>query len=90
MSLERFYVYVLFSLRDKKFYVGYTKDLQTRFKTHQQGGVKSTMNRRPLILIHYEYFINEEDAKVREMFLKSGLGREQLRLSLKRTLFKLL
>lgn len=43
------------------------------------------MLRRPLKLIHYEYFISKEDAKAREEFLKSGFGRDQMKQFLKRT-----
>ncbi len=62
------YIYILLSLKDKKFYTGFTKDLKDRLSEHAQGEVKSTKNRRPLKLIHYEYFINEGDAKAREVF----------------------
>lgn len=82
----KYFVYVLLSLKDHKFYVGFTEDLEKRIAEHFQGKVTSTKNRRPLKLIHYEYFINKQDAKAREIFLKSGFGRGQLRLSLKRTL----
>lgn len=83
------YVYVLFSIKDAKFYVGFTHNLKKRLKEHSSGNVDSTRFRRPLKLIHYEYFINEDDAKAREVFLKSGFGRSQLKLSLKRTLREL-
>jgi len=84
--LERYFVYVLISLKDERFYVGFTADLVKRFQEHKTGTVSSTKYRRPLKLIHYEYFINKVDAKSREVFLKSGFGRDQLRQSLKRTL----
>ncbi|HPS28417.1 MAG TPA: GIY-YIG nuclease family protein [Candidatus Paceibacterota bacterium] len=74
-----FYVYILLSLKDKCFYTGYTADLRARFLQHKRGEVKSTVNRRPLKLIHYEYYINEHDARVREVFLKSGFGRNELK-----------
>lgn len=82
----RFYVYILFSLKDKRFYTGFTTNLKERLSSHARGEVISTQNRRPLKLIHYEYFINEEDAKAREIFLKSGFGRDNLKKALKRTL----
>lgn len=85
---ERYYVYVLLSLKDGKFYTGLTTNLRKRLQEHARGEVKSTQFRRPLKLIHYEYFINEEDAKAREVFLKSGFGREQLKRALKRTLMQ--
>lgn len=87
---SRFYIYILYSLKDKKFYAGFTSDLITRLTEHTQGRVQSTKNRRPLKLIHYEYFIEKADAKAREVFLKSGFGRNELRKSLKRTLSKII
>ena len=84
--MERFYVYTLLSLKDKKFYTGLTTNLRNRLQQHARGEVKSTKDRRPLKLIHYEYFIEEGDARARETFLKSGFGRNQLKLALKRTL----
>lgn len=86
MTKTKYYVYVLLSLKDKKFYIGLSTDLVKRMRKHSAGEVISTRFRRPLKLIHYEYFINEKDAKAREIFLKSGFGRKQLRQSLKRTL----
>ena len=83
--MERYYVYSLLSIKDGKLYAGFTTDLKNRLQQHARGEVKSTKDRRPLKLIHYEYFVNKEDARAREVFLKSGFGREQLRKSLKRT-----
>ncbi len=82
----RYYIYVLLSIKDKKFYIGFTSDLKNRLSEHAKGKVRSTKNRRPLKLIHYEYFIDKADAKAREVFLKSGFGRNQLKEALKRTL----
>ena len=86
MTSNKFYVYILFSLKDRKFYTGFTTDLKDRLSRHARGEVRSTTNRRPLKLIHYEYFINEDDAKAREVFLKSGFGRDNIKKALKRTL----
>ncbi len=84
--LLHYYIYTIFSLKDKKFYTGYTSNLKRRLLEHAKGLSKATRFRRPFLLIHYEYFINEDDAKSRERFLKSGFGREQLKQALKRTL----
>ena len=59
---DKYYVYILFSLKDKGLYIGFTTNLRSRLSYHARGEVKSTVSRRPLKLIHYEYFINEEDA----------------------------
>ncbi|MDO8657126.1 MAG: GIY-YIG nuclease family protein [Candidatus Levybacteria bacterium] len=89
VSKIRYYVYTILSLKDKQLYIGFTTNLKDRLSRHARGEVQSTSNRRPLKLIHYEYFIDEEDAKSREVFLKSGFGRNQLKKALKRTLEKL-
>jgi putative endonuclease len=69
-----FYIYVLHSKKDNNLYIGYTGNLKQRFKCHQDGGVLSTKHRRPLELVYYEAYINDLDAKKREVFLKSGSG----------------
>ena len=45
------YVYVLRSLTEGKFYVGYTNDLRRRFAQHEKGQVPSTRNRLPVELL---------------------------------------
>jgi len=71
-----FYVYILQSIKDGNFYVGYSADLKTRFIEHKKGKVSSTKNRRPIILIYYEAYRSGKDARIREKFLKTGKGRE--------------
>jgi len=80
------FVYVLFSRKDREFYIGLTSNLKGRLGSHRRGEVASTRFRRPLTLLHYEAFINSEDARAREQFLKSGAGHRQLKAKLKRTL----
>jgi putative endonuclease len=87
-DVSRYYVYILFSLKDHGLYIGYTTDLKQRFITHFKGQSTATKNRRPFKLVHYEYFVNKTDAKAREEFLKSGYGRKQLDQILKRTFEK--
>lgn len=87
---EKYYVYILLSLKDHKFYVGFTHELKERLFQHAKGLVTSTKYRLPLKVIHYEYFINKEDAKARERFFKSGFGRQQLKKALQFTLQSLI
>ncbi len=70
-----FYTYVLLSESDKKYYIGYTKELKRRIGEHSNGLVASTANRRPLKLIYYEACLNETDAVKREKYFKTGFGR---------------
>jgi len=86
MINEKYYVYTILSLRDFDVYTGLTTDLKTRIDEHYRGLVSSTRIRVPFKLVHYEYFVNLEDAKRREMYLKSARGRAQLKDSLKKTL----
>ena len=88
-SFNEHFVYVLFSLKDKRLYVGFTTNLKSRLSEHNSGKSSSTRNRRPLKLIYYEVFTNKADAKAREVFLKSGFGRGQLKKVLGRTLAEL-
>jgi putative endonuclease len=80
-----YYTYVLLSQKDNELYIGLTTNLKKRLQEHARGDVSSTKRRRHLKLIHYEYFINKEDAEAREKFLKSGFGHQQLKEILKRT-----
>lgn len=80
------YVYILFSKKDKKLYTGCTNDLKKRLLKHNAGGVRSTKERKPFVLIHYEAYLNKEDAFKREKWLKSGWGRNHLLKSLAETL----
>ena len=86
---NKYYTYILYSLKDGGYYIGFTSNLKLRLREHAKGSVESTKLRTPFKLIHYEYFINEDDAKAREKFLKSGFGREQLRNILKRTILSM-
>ena len=74
-----YYVYVLLSLKDKKFYVGYTDNLTDRLKLHETGQVASTRNRRPLKLIYYEACLNQQDATHREKYLKTSWGKRYIK-----------
>ncbi|MBM3248279.1 MAG: GIY-YIG nuclease family protein [Candidatus Omnitrophica bacterium] len=80
-----FYVYQLYSQKDKGFYIGYTTNIEGRIKKHNNGEVISTKDRRPLLEIYREGYISEKDAKGREKFLKSGAGRRFLKKQLRNT-----
>jgi len=73
-----FYVYVLKSLKDCKKYIGFTKNLQERFRQHNNGEVKASKSRRPFELIYYEAYKNETQARKQELFYKTGQGRRIL------------
>jgi putative endonuclease len=78
-----FYVYVLESLKDGKYYIGYTNNLKRRLVEHEKGINFSTKFRRPFKLIYFEGCLMEIDAKRREKYLKTTQGRRFLGLRLK-------
>ena len=84
-----YYVYILFSEKDKELYTGFSPDLKSRFKAHGNGFVKATKHRRPLKLIYYEAYVKELDARKREKYLKGGNGRGELKIQLKEILKEL-
>ena len=65
-----FFTYILKSMKDKRLYIGATRDLRKRLKEHNSGGVPSTKTRTPLKLVYYEAYAAEEDAWHREHNLK--------------------
>ena len=89
MNQKFYFVYILFSLKDYKLYIGYTENLESRTKEHLKGKVRATKLRLPLTLISYEAFTDKQDAKAREKFLKSGFGRSQLKKALQNKLKQL-
>ena len=83
MPLKFYYVYVLRSLKDGLFYIGYSEDLKTRVKDHNAGKNLSTKNRRPLELIFYEAFPSKAAALRREAYFKTSKGKTTLKQMLK-------
>ncbi|OHA16985.1 MAG: excinuclease ABC subunit C [Candidatus Taylorbacteria bacterium RIFCSPLOWO2_12_FULL_43_20] len=78
-----YYVYVLRSEKDKKFYIGCTGDLKLRFEAHQKGSVHSTVDRRPFELVYYEACKDNKDARHRENYLKTTYGHRFIKNRLK-------
>ncbi|MEK7106885.1 MAG: GIY-YIG nuclease family protein [Patescibacteria group bacterium] len=72
-------VYILQSIKDKRTYVGYTKNLKIRLAEHNLGKVNATKNRRPFKPIYCENSLDLKDAKRRESYWKSGGGRRKLK-----------
>ncbi len=66
-----YYVYLIKSQKVKGWkYIGSTNDLERRIEEHNNGKVFSTKNYRPFVLVYYEAYISEKDAREREKQLK--------------------
>ncbi len=74
-----YYVYILQSKVDKNWlYVGYSDDLKSRFQRYNQGKVKSTKSKRPLVLVYYEAYRHKTDAAKREYEIKHNSQQKEI------------
>jgi putative endonuclease len=79
-----FYVYCLQSKKDpEEFYFGFTSDLKNRLEKHNSGHNFSTKRYAPWKLIYYEACITESDARRREKYLKTNIGRRMFKKRIK-------
>ncbi|HVN49688.1 MAG TPA: GIY-YIG nuclease family protein [Bacteroidota bacterium] len=76
--MQEYSVYVLQSLKDHRHYVDLSQNPPKRLQQHNAGKVFSTKSRRPLILIYSEKIGSLQNARKRELYLKSGAGRRFL------------
>jgi putative endonuclease len=81
-SKTKYYVYVLQSLKDQKYYYGLTTTLESRLKDHNAGRVISTQPRRPLELVYFEELFGYTNARKREKYFKSSAGRKYIKQKL--------
>jgi len=68
------FVYILKSIRFKRYYIGYTVDVERRVVEHNIGNTKSTRPFKPWKLIYYEEYNNKSEAYKREWHLKHPKG----------------
>ena len=76
-------IYVLKSLKDNNYYVGFTRNLANRLNEHNEGKVMSTKNRIPFQLVYWEGCLNQKDATLREKYLKTAWGKRYIRNRIK-------
>jgi putative endonuclease len=76
--MGKFFVYIIESEKDGRLYKGMTSDIQNRLKEHNTGKQKSTKAYRPWKLLYLEEFSSRVEARNREKYFKSGVGREYL------------
>jgi putative endonuclease len=65
-----YYIYVIQSVVDNTFYVGYSENLKSRISDHNKGKSIYTTKKRPWCLIYYEAYASKKDAQARERKLK--------------------
>ena len=74
-----YFVYVILSLRRNYIYVGLTSSVERRFEQHQVGKEATTAPYRPFQLLLAEQYETRREARRREKYLKSGIGKEWIK-----------
>jgi putative endonuclease len=83
-----FYVYAIRSASRNYIYVGLTDDLERRLHQHNSGLNRTTRPYAPFTLIWSESFPTRQQARQREKYLKSGVGKEFLKSLLPETSYE--
>jgi len=69
-----FWVYILKSEKDGRFYIGQTNNIEERLLVHNRGKVISTRNRRPFSLLACNEYDTRSEAVKIEKYVKSFKG----------------
>ncbi|MEI9910268.1 MAG: GIY-YIG nuclease family protein [Bacteroidota bacterium] len=78
MIKEKFFVYILQSMKDFSFYIGQCDDLDRRMSKHFDGMSKYTASKRPLRLVYFEVYESRSAAIKREREIKGMKSRKYL------------
>jgi putative endonuclease len=74
--MEKYFVYILRSMVDNSFYIGFSTDVERRLKEHNTGKSRYTKVKMPWKVVYFEECITKKDALKREKFLKAQRNRE--------------
>ncbi|MEX1014749.1 MAG: GIY-YIG nuclease family protein [Candidatus Paceibacterota bacterium] len=74
-----YFIYVLYSKKFKKSYVGVTNNLERRLNEHNSKKSFYTKRYVPWEIIYSEKYDNLKSARKRERYLKSAAGRKFLK-----------
>lgn len=74
----KYFVYILWFVKDRTKYIGYTGDLHRRIKEHLKGKGQYTSRKGVFKLVYVEVFDTKREAKAKEKYFKSRVGRRYL------------
>ena len=77
--------FIVYVLKDSNghFYKGLTNNLKRRLTEHRSGHTKTTSKMRDLKVVYTEEYVTFEEARKRELYLKSAAGRKFLKKKLR-------
>lgn len=73
-----FTVYVL-GASDGRLYKGMTNNLDRRLREHKSGHTKTTAKMENLVVVYKEIYDNFDEARKRELYLKTAAGRRLIK-----------
>ncbi|HTE12489.1 MAG TPA: GIY-YIG nuclease family protein [Chitinophagaceae bacterium] len=74
-------VYILYSEKYQKIYIGFTSNLINRFRSHNEFGTKDwTRSFRPWVVVYCEHYTDKLQAMKRERQLKTASVRAIIRI----------
>ena len=69
------FTYIIQSLKDHSFYIGYTSNLQQRLDKHNKANKGYTASKKPWRIVYFESFESKTEALKREKFIKAQKSR---------------
>ncbi|MCK5028436.1 MAG: GIY-YIG nuclease family protein [Bacteroidales bacterium] len=73
-----FFVYILYSNKRDRYYIGYTSEIENRVAKHNVGSTTSTKSGIPWVLVYKEEFESKTDAIKREKEIKRMKSRKYI------------
>jgi len=73
-----FFVYILYSSKRDRYYVGFTSEIESRVARHNSGSTTSTKSGIPWVLVYSEEFDSKTDAIKREKGIKKMKSRKYI------------
>ena len=74
--MERYFVYIIRSLKDNTLYIGFSTNIDRRVAEHNSGLSRYTSAKAPWVLFYVEELSSKRDALKREKFLKTQRNRD--------------
>lgn len=78
-----FFTYIIKSEKSGRYYIGSTKDLESRLKRHNTGEMKSTKPFIPYKVVYCEKFETLTEARIRESEIKRRKSRKYIEFLIK-------
>jgi len=81
--LIMYFVYILYSHKLDKYYIGYSSDIESRLKKHNSISKGFTNLGKPWILMYSEVYNSKKEAMTREKQLKNWKNRHKIETLIK-------